>query len=312
LIESIGITKRYGNNIAVQDLNFIVNEHEVVGFLGPNGAGKSTTMNIITGYINLSEGDVRVNGISVVSHCLETKKLIGYLPETPPLYANLSVIEYLNFVCDLKKANKKSVSDLLERLNIKNVKDKLISNLSKGYKQRVGLAQALFGEPKVLILDEPASGLDPKQIIEIRDLIKSLKQDHTVLLSSHNLSEVSAVADRIIIINKGEIVANGTPDELAIKFMQSKKIIARVRGDLEKILSAINSCDDFKCEIKHEIELGCLDLILESKSDGDLREKFFNFARENNFIILMLKPYDFSLEEIFLEVTQEFAQKQDT
>lgn len=306
MIKVENLTKCYGKNIAVENLNFNVNENEIVGFLGPNGAGKSTTMNIIVGYTAPTSGQVFINDINMIDSPIKAKKNIGYLPDIPPLYPDMTVAEYLNFVCEIKNArdSKNNLTDITDRLKISDVANKLIRNLSKGYKQRVGLAQALIGNPKILILDEPTSGLDPKQIIEMRDLIKSLKDEHTIFLSSHILSEISAIADRIIIINKGKIVADNNTDQLSKSFVHGKKIIVRLAGDKENILDALGKNSQFKCiDVKENIEPGCLDLIIESDNDNDLRESFFNFAVENKFVLLMMKPFDMSLEEVFLQVT---------
>ncbi|HEX7713924.1 MAG TPA: ABC transporter ATP-binding protein, partial [Bacillota bacterium] len=219
MIQVENVTKRYGQHVAVEQLNFTVNRGEILGFLGPNGAGKSTTMNIITGYISATEGTVKVDGRDILEDPQAVKEKIGYLPEFPPLYPEMTVQEYLDFVCEIKKVPETDRQENLERIvetvKIGEVKNRLIKNLSKGYKQRIGLAQALVGNPEVLILDEPTVGLDPKQIIEIRNLIKELGKEHTIILSSHILPEVSAVCERVIIINKGKIVASDTPANLA-------------------------------------------------------------------------------------------------
>ena len=219
MIEIQNLTKKFGQITAVDDLNFTVNKGEILGFLGPNGAGKSTTMNIITGYLPSTEGTVKVDGFDIMESPTEVKKRIGYLPEHPPIYMDMTVKEYLDFVSDLKlverRQKKAQMNNVMELVNITDVRDRLIKNLSKGYKQRVGLAQALIGSPDVLVLDEPTAGLDPKQIIEVRKLIKTLGKKHTIILSSHILPEVSAVCERVVIINKGKIVAVDTPDNLS-------------------------------------------------------------------------------------------------
>ena len=222
MIEVNNLTKQYGQHKAVDNISFKVEKGEILGFLGPNGAGKSTTMNIITGYISATEGTVKVDGFDILEQPGEVKKRIGYLPELPPLYMDMTVEEYLTFVCNIKKVSvhkqKEMLGKVMNAVKITDMRKRLIKNLSKGYKQRVGLAQAMIGEPQVLILDEPTVGLDPKQIIEIRNVIKSLGKDHTIILSSHILSEVSAVCDRVLIINKGKIVAIDTPENLAKGF----------------------------------------------------------------------------------------------
>ena len=247
MIEVQELTKCYGKIKAVENLNFVVNKNEIVGFLGENGAGKTTTLNMITNYISQSSGKIIINGKDICCQKPSEKKIIGYLPENPPLYFDMTVQEYLNFVCELKKADKKSLGDIIEKLDLSEIKNKLIKNISKGCKQRVGLAQALIGNPEILILDEPNSGLDPKQRIKMRDLIKSLKQNHTILISSHILSEINEIADRLIIINKGKIVADNTPDQLAENLTHGKKIIARLKGNHEEILAALYENDFLEC-----------------------------------------------------------------
>ena len=234
MIEVKNLVKRYGNHLALDNVSFTIQKGEVVGFLGPNGAGKSTTMNIITGYLSSTEGDVLVDGVSVLEQPEKAKQKIGYLPELPPLYTDMTVNEYLSFVCDLKGVPAKQKEETLARVTkqarISDVRKRLIRNLSKGYKQRVGIAQALVGDPELLILDEPTVGLDPKQITEVRDLIKNLSEEHTLIISSHILAEVQAVCDRVIIINKGRIVATDTPDNLAKSAIKSNKLEMRIKG----------------------------------------------------------------------------------
>ena len=233
MIEVKNLTKRYGTNVALDNVSFSVEEGKILGFLGPNGAGKSTTMNIITGYLSSTEGTVTVGGYDILENPNEAKKLIGYLPELPPLYMDMTVKEYLNFMYDLKKVTlprEKHIQEICRLVKIQNVYKRLIGNLSKGYKQRVGIAQALLGNPPVLILDEPTVGLDPKQIIEIRRLIKDLGRNHTVILSSHILPEVQAVCERVIIINNGKLVADGATDRLAHDLSADHRLIIRVAG----------------------------------------------------------------------------------
>ena len=209
MIEVKNLTKKYGSKTVLDNVSFTVENGEVLGFLGPNGAGKSTTLNIITGYISSTEGSVTIDGIDIMDDSIAYKKKIGYLPEIPPLYTDMKVWEYLDFVCDLKKADKNSIDKILEEVKITDVKDYLIRNLSKGYRQRVGIAQALIGDPEILILDEPTVGLDPMQIIDIRGVISELGKKRTLIISSHILSEISAVCSRVLIINKGKIIASG-------------------------------------------------------------------------------------------------------
>lgn len=308
MIEVLNITKRYGKQAALENVSFSINDGEVLGLLGPNGAGKSTTMNIITGYISATEGTVKVDGIDILEKPKEVKKKIGYLPEIPPLYPEMTVYEYLNFVYSIKKApsneKEKNLNEIMEIVKISQVKNRLIKNLSKGYKQRVGLAQAIIGKPEVLILDEPTVGLDPKEIIDIRNLIKELGKKHTVILSSHILPEVSAVCGRIIIINKGQIVAGGTPEELSEKFTYSNRLTLRIKGSFEEIQGVLSKIED----IESFNDQGCkeestTDIIVEAKKDKDIREVLFNTLSEAKLPIYMMKSMDMTLEDIFLQAT---------
>ena len=238
MITISNLTKKYGDKYALDNISFNVKKGEVLGFLGPNGAGKSTTMNIITGYISYTDGSVNIDGYDILENPIEVKKKIGYLPEIPPLYLDMVVWDYLEFVYELKKIKtedeKSHIQQVIDMVKIDNVKNRKIANLSKGYRQRVGLAGALIGDPEILILDEPTVGLDPKQIIEIRNVIKELGKEKTVILSSHILSEISAVCDRVIIINKGKFVAEDTPKNLSDKLGDNKKCCFRISGDREK------------------------------------------------------------------------------
>ena len=249
MIEVTGLSKRYGTYLAVKNVNFSINRGEVVGFLGPNGAGKSTIMNILTGYLSLTQGTVTVDGFDVVENPEDVKKRIGYLPEIPPLYIDMTVKEYLNFIYDLKKVKfpkRAHIDEVMRLVQIEHVQTRLIKNLSKGYRQRVGFAQALMGNPDVLILDEPTVGLDPKQIIEIRNLIAKLGKNHTIILSSHILSEIQAVCKRVIIINKGEIIADDTPDALSQKLSRDHALTARIVCVEEDMLSALKTIKGVK------------------------------------------------------------------
>lgn len=310
LIEVTNLTKKYGQNIAVNNINFTVEEGEIVGFLGPNGAGKSTTMNIITGYISSTNGTVKINGYDILEQPEEAKRRIGYLPELPPLYMDMSVEEYLNFVADLnhiKKADKaKTVDAAMEKTKIKDMRKRLIQNLSKGYKQRVGLSQALIGNPDVLILDEPTVGLDPKQIIEIRDVIKNLGKKHTIILSSHILSEVSAICDRVIIINKGTIVASDTPENLSRGLTQSNRLSLRIKGPKQEVMIALKNAENVESVQFHSIrEHNTIDVFVEGHENTDIRESVFNALSEKKYPILNMTSMDLTLEEIFLQVTKD-------
>lgn len=294
--------------MALDGLKFTVEKGEILGFLGPNGAGKSTTMNILTGYISATEGNVKIDGIDVLENPEKAKKKIGYLPEIPPLYLDMTVEEYLTFVHRIKKVKKDAIEPSMARImalvKITDVRKRLIKNLSKGYKQRVGLAQALVGDPEVLILDEPTVGLDPKQIIEIRNLITQIGKTHTIILSSHILSEVSAICHRVLIINKGKIVASGTPEELANKVNNSNKILLRVKGAKQEIHKKIREMENIQLVKEEGVhETGTVDLLVEAKEGIDIREELFNVMSHAGFPILMMKGKDVDLEEIFLEVT---------
>ncbi|WP_058484877.1 ABC transporter ATP-binding protein [Defluviitalea phaphyphila] len=314
MIQVINLSKKYGNFNAVNNINFTVEKGEILGFLGPNGAGKSTTMNIITGYISATEGTVKVDGFDILEQPQEVKKRIGYLPEIPPLYVDMTVEEYLQFVCKIKKVKasdrKEMLNNIMNAVKINDVKSRLIKNLSKGYKQRVGLAQAMIGDPEVLILDEPTVGLDPKQIIEIRNVIKGLGKKHTIILSSHILSEVSAVCDKVLIINKGEVVAIDTPENLSKKLSQSNRILLRVKGPKKEVLNIIKNIEDIsKAQFQGIKEEGTVDILAEGKEEKDIRENIFYALSKKNYPILMMKSIDLTLEEIFLQVTN--GQKED-
>ncbi len=307
MIEVKHLTKRYGVNIALDDVSFSVEEGSVVGFLGPNGAGKSTTMNIITGYLSASEGEVSIGGFNTIENPNEAKKLIGYLPEQPPLYVDMTVKEYLNFMYDLKKATlprEKHLEEICKLAKIDNVYNRLIGNLSKGYRQRVGIAQALIGNPPVLILDEPTVGLDPKQIIEIRNLIKSLGRNHTVILSSHILSEVQAVCKRVLVINKGRLVADGTADQLAHNLSADHRLIARIAGPENDIIHAIKGLDHIVDAVSYgEKEPGVFEIAIEADENYDIRRNLFALLARKGWPMLSLRSTELTLEEVFLRLT---------
>jgi ABC-2 type transport system ATP-binding protein len=308
VIEVTNLVRRYGPHIAVNRANFKIEKGEIVGFLGPNGAGKSTTMNILTGYLSSTEGTVKVDGMDILEHPMEIKKKIGYLPENPPLYMDMTVTDYLSFTGDIKKIPKSEKTDRMNRImatvGIEDVSKRLIKNLSKGYKQRVGLAQAMIGDPEVLIMDEPTAGLDPKQILEIRDLITELGKDHTIILSSHILPEVSAVCKRVLIINRGAIVADDTPANLAQRLLGGSHILLRLDGkeqDVSKVLGKVSSIR--KLEFKESQETGACELVAEATPDTDIRRDIFKALASANIPILMMRSHDMSLEEIFLNLT---------
>jgi len=311
MIEIQNLTKRYGQIKAVNNLNFTVEKGEILGFLGPNGAGKSTTMNIITGYIPSTEGTVKVCGYDIIESPKEVKKRIGYLPEQPPVYMDMTVIDYLNFVADLKQVNKKQkksqLNDIMELVKIGDHRNRLIKNLSKGYKQRVGLAQALIGSPDVIILDEPTVGLDPKQIIEIRKLIKALGREHTIILSTHILPEVSAVCERVVIINKGEIAAIDTPENLSKGFSSVAKLLVTISGPRNSVENAIREIYGVKyVETAAEKDKDSISYIVEADKDIDVRKPLFFAMAKLGYPIIEMKGIGMSLEDIFVEiVTQE-------
>ena len=307
MIEVKNLTKRYGAKLALDSVSFTVEEGTIVGFLGPNGAGKSTTMNIITGYLSATSGEVLVAGKNTLDEPLEVKKLIGYLPEQPPLYTDMTVREYLNFMYDLKKARQPREAHLREicRLaRIEEVYGRLVGNLSKGYKQRVGIAQALIGNPPVLILDEPTVGLDPKQIIEIRSLIKSLGERHTVILSSHILPEVQAVCERIIVIHNGRVVADGTTDTLARDLSQDHRLILRAEGPEKEMVHAVYTLDRvLDVTSLGEKEPGVFELSVESEPTADLRRDLFALMARRGWPMLALRSSEMTLEDLFLRLT---------
>ncbi|MBE7050522.1 MAG: ATP-binding cassette domain-containing protein [Ruminococcaceae bacterium] len=306
MIEIKNLTKKYGNKTVLDNISFTVNSGEILGFLGPNGAGKSTTMNIITGYIASTSGSVSIDGIDIMDDAKAYKKKIGYLPEIPPLYLDMTVREYLEFVCGIKDADTSCIEKILEEVRILDVKDRLIKNLSKGYRQRVGIAQALVGDPELLILDEPTVGLDPMQIIDIRNVISELGKKKTLFISSHILSEINAVCDRVLIINKGKIIAEDTPENLASLVSGKNKYLASIEGDKEKInscLSSLSGIEKFEC--KGEGEKGSYDYIIYAKNGMDIRRELFKAVASLDMVMLSFKSYDVSLEDIFITLTNE-------
>lgn len=308
MIEVKNLVKKYGTHAAVNDLSFTVESGKVVGFLGPNGAGKSTTMNIITGYIAPTEGTVLVDGIDMNDDPERAKKKIGYLPEIPPLYPDLRVREYLKFVSELKKVartnREQMVYEIMSKTGITDVSERLIRNLSKGYKQRVGLAAAMIGNPDILILDEPTVGLDPKQIIEMRDLIRNLSQRHTILLSSHIMQEISAVCDEIIIINEGEMIAEDTPENLTKQMVEKNGIHLVVKGERTVIKNALRTVSGIK-NVKYDEnnEEGYMGMTLYEAEGVDIREDIFYALAKADCPIYEIHPLAASLEDAFLALT---------
>ncbi len=307
LIEVKNLTKHYGDKKAVNNISFKANDGEILGFLGPNGAGKSTTMNILTGYLSSTSGEALINGIDILEDPIGAKKQIGYLPELPPLYLDMTVREYLYFIYDLKGCTlprNTHLKEICELVKIENVYDRMIKNLSKGYRQRVGLAQALVGNPNVLILDEPTVGLDPKQIIEIRTLIKKLGKNHTVILSSHILSEVQAVCDRIVVINQGRIVADDTADNLSNTLSADHKLIARIDGPKDEVIKIIQTIPGVETVVADmQREKGVWEYNIEATEGTDIRRDLFKRLASRNWYLLGLKSSELSLEDIFLKLT---------
>ena len=310
MIEVSNLVKRYGDHTAVDHLSFQIEKGKIYGFLGPNGAGKSTTMNMITGYIASTEGTVTIDGHDILEEPEKAKKCIGYLPEQPPLYFDMTVLEYMKFAADLKKIpkdkKKSMIEEVMDMVKITDMKNRLIKNLSKGYRQRVGLAQAILGYPEVIILDEPTVGLDPKQIIEIRDLIKSLKKKHTVILSSHILSEVSAVCDYVLIISHGKLVASDTPDNLGKLAVGSNNLNLLVKGEksrIRQLLGEISGVKEISIEKKSDQE--GWNVTVSTEENTDIREEVFFKMAENHYPILEMQSQKISLEEIFLELTED-------
>ncbi len=307
MIEVRNLTKHYGDKHAVNNISFTVEDGEILGFLGPNGAGKSTTMNMLTGYISSTSGQALINGVDILEDPIKAKSFIGYLPELPPLYLDMTVKGYLNYIYDLKKCKlprRAHLSEVMALTKISDVATRLIKNLSKGYKQRVGVAQALIGNPPVLILDEPTVGLDPKQILEIRTLIKKLGKNHTVILSSHILSEIQAVCDRIIIINHGVIAAHDTTDNLSKNVSTDHRIIARIEGPREEIIKALRNIEGIKyCRADMEREKGVYEYELEAAPGSDIRRDLFEIVSEHKWPLLALRSAEMTLEDVFLKIT---------
>lgn len=310
MIEINHLVKKYGSHVAVDDLSLTVEPGKIYGFLGPNGAGKSTTMNIITGYLAATSGEVKINGFDVLKQQEEAKKCVGYLPELPPLYMDMTVKEYLDFVAELKKIEKSLragyVKEAMKITKTEEVSGRLIRNLSKGYRQRVGFAQAVLGYPEILILDEPTVGLDPKQIIEIRDLIKELGKKHTIILSSHILSEISAVCDHVFIISHGKLVASDSTENLLERMTGAQEIELLVKAEEDTAETAIREVAQVeRCEKTESKEDGAVQLLVTAKKDADVREAIYHTCVEHHMPILEMKAASKSLEDVFLELTSQ-------
>ncbi|MBR3142717.1 MAG: ATP-binding cassette domain-containing protein [Clostridiales bacterium] len=309
MIEINNLVKRYGDKLAVNNISFTVNNDEILGFLGPNGAGKTTTMNIITGYISSTSGTVKVNGHDILEEPELAKKEIGYLPENPPLYYDMTVSEYLSFICDLKCVPKEKRKNQLDRIislvKISDVTDRLIGNLSKGFKQRVGIAQAMVGDPPILILDEPTVGLDPNQIIEIRKLIKSLSKTHSIIISSHILPEIQEIADRVVIINKGKIAAVDTLTDLSKRLSGQSKLLMTFRGPVKECSAKIRSLPGIASSVPRvaDSKVNQLEIGIASDNTNEVRASIFFMMAKEGWPILELRSLDPTLEEIFLNIT---------
>ena len=313
------LVKRYGTNYALNDISFHINEGEIVGLLGPNGAGKSTTMNILTGYLSTSSGVAKINGIDILEDPIEAKKLIGFLPEQPPLYPEMTVLEYLNFVYELKACTlerAEHIEKVLKEAKLLDVKNRLIRNLSKGYKQRVGIAQALIGDPKVIIFDEPTVGLDPKQILEVRNLIRGLGGAHTVILSTHILAEVQAVCERVIIINKGKIIADAKTDELKKNIEDGFRYEIKICGPEREVELALAKVSGVRrANATGQREDDAYVFVVESQRGHDARRAIFSLCSDKNWPIIGLAPIGTDLESIFIRLvdgSNEDADKKDT
>lgn len=309
MIEVKHVTKRYGKAVAVEDISFSIKEGEIIGLLGPNGAGKSTTMNMLTGFIEPTEGEIIIDGNDILKKPKKAKKQIGYMPEGVPLYTDLTVKEFVQYMAEIKQVDKKTikekVNEIIEQTGLKDVEKKLIKNLSRGYKQRVSMAGALVGAPKILILDEPTVGLDPKQITEIRNLIKELGKKHTIILSSHILSEVSQICNKVIIINKGKIIAIDTPENLENKVSNKNCVYVTVEDTENKVNQIKDKIKDIKqLELVAENEDGTKQYMIEAQGDVDLRKTIFSEFAKENITIFELKKADNTLEDAFMKLIE--------
>ena len=316
MIKVQNLVKRYGSNYALNDVSFEIGEGEIVGLLGPNGAGKSTAMNILTGYLSSTSGEVYVNGINMLDDPIEAKKNIGFLPEQPPLYPEMTVIEYLNFVYDLKRcelAREPHLEEIISVTKLSEVKDRLIRNLSKGNKQRVGIAQALIGDPKVVIFDEPTVGLDPKQIIAVRNLLRTLAKRHTVVLSTHILAEVQAVCERVIIINKGKIIADERTDDIVKTIEDGYRYKVKICGPTREVELALRKINGVKTvEATQDRDLDSFAYIIESEKSVDIRKSVFNLCVSNNWPIIGMEPHGTDLETVFIRLVDRADGVADT
>ena len=317
MIEINNLTKKYGNHVAVDDISLKIESGQVYGFLGPNGAGKSTTMNMITGYLAPTSGEIKINGYDIYEEPEKAKTCIGYLPEIPPLYVDMTVYEYLKFVCELKNFEKSKIDEEVKRVmaltSITDVQRRIINNLSKGYRQRVGFAQAIIGSPDIVILDEPTVGLDPNQIKEIRDLIKGLAGTHTVILSSHILSEISETCSHVFIINKGKIIANDSISNLSNYFNSHQTLEIVAKGDIDKCKEIVEGISDVtSVTVTSGEEEGTVKITVEAKENCDVREDISLALSHDRISIFEMKEDTTSLEDVFLELTGEEGDNNDS
>jgi len=305
LIEINNISKKYGGKQALTNINLHIKQGEVVGLLGLNGAGKSTAMNILTGYINADKGQITIGGHDIAKEPLAAKKLIGYLPERFFFYNDMKVIEYLNFICDIKKIKKgrqEHIDHLCQRVGISHIKGRMIKNLSKGYRQRVGFVQALLGDPEVLILDEPTVGLDPSQVVDIRLLIKEVGKERTIIISSHILSEVQLVCSRVVLLHDGKVIADDTPDNLRKSMSEPNKIVAHIEGEISAVEKALSDKNIFeKVTVLKQKEIGAYEYLIKGKKNTDIRRELFNRLAEENLTALSINSSEFTLEDFFLK-----------
>ena len=316
MIEVKNLTKVYGDHTAVDNLSFKIYNGKIYGLLGPNGAGKSTTMNMMTGCLAPTSGSVRINGFDVVKEPVKAKKCIGYLPEIPPVYGELTPYEYLLFVAEAKGVSYeravRQVQEVMEMTDIMDMRDRLIKNLSKGYRQRVGIAQTILGDPDIIILDEPTVGLDPKQIIEIRSLIRALGETKTVIISSHILAEIKEMCDHVLIISGGKLIANSPIEELQDSVSAGMKIRLSVRGDADGIIAALNEIEEIdSCTLEASHEEGVVALTLKTKSETDLRDRIFFAMADRRYAVISMEREEESLESVFLRLTDDAPEEDD-
>lgn len=315
MIKVQNLTKIYGSNVAVNGISFTVEKGKIYGFLGPNGAGKSTTMNIVTGCLAATEGKVLIDGHDIYEEPIQAKKLIGYLPEVPPLYPEMTVYEYLMFIAGAKKVpsidRNDKVTSLMEQIGLASVCDRLIGNLSKGYRQRVGIAQAMLGDPEIIILDEPTVGLDPRQVIEVRELIASLAKEHTVIISSHILSEIQQMCDNVIIISNGRIVANGTLASLTENASGYNTVVMKIKGAPDAAFGIIDAMEEISHFEITEDDDGNTDAVLTVPAQYDVRETLFKSFAENGVPVLEMYAKRPSLEEIYMRLTESVPTREE-